>query len=30
VTLVLLQEWRVIWYNEPDSLDPRSLEPCHE
>jgi hypothetical protein len=27
---VLLQEWRVVCYNEPDRLDPRSLEPCHE
>jgi len=27
---VLLQEWQVIWYNEPDSLDPRSPETGHE
>jgi hypothetical protein len=27
---VLLQEWLVICYNEPDRLDPRSPETCHE
>jgi hypothetical protein len=28
-TSVLLQEQLVIWYNEPDRLEPRSLESSH-